>query len=145
MIKIKNFWNYLCKDLDYRFFSGKPCLGFKSLYKTMNPEIMHYIPAANSTTAVGLVSGASLSGHKGVVLLDDYGLYDILSIIDKFNIKYKIPFLLLIYNNGIKIKKTLNLPTVNISKNYKEELLYIDSKITGSKSPGMVLFDEGVL
>ena len=145
MIKIKNFWNYLCKDLDYRFFSGKPCLGFKSLYKTMNPEIMHYIPAANSTTAVGLVSGASLLGHKGVVLLDDYGLYDILSIIDKFNIKYQIPFLLLIYNNGIKIKNTLNLPIINISKNYKEELLCLDNKITARGLPGIVLFNDGVL
>lgn len=145
MIKIKNFWNYLCNDLNYRFFSGKPCLGFKSLYKTMSPETMHYIPAANSTTAVGLVSGASLSGHKGAVLLDAHGLYDILSIIGKFNIKYQIPFLLLIYNNGIKIKNTLNLPIINISKNYKEELLCLDNKITARGLPGIVLFNDGVL
>ena len=145
MIKTKNFWNYLCNDLSYRFFAGKPCTGFKPLYKTMNPEIMHYIPAANSTTAVGLVSGASLSGHKGAVLLDAYDLYDILSIMDKFNIEYQIPFLLLIYNNGIKVKRTLDIPAVNISKNYKEELLCIDNKITEKKIPGIVLFNDGVL
>lgn len=145
MIKTKNFWNYLCNDLNYRFFAGKPCSGFKPLYKTMNPKIMHYIPAANSAIAVGLVSGASLSGHKGVVLLDAYDLYDILSIMDKFNIKYQIPFLLLIYNNGVKIKKTLNLPTVNIGTNFKKELLYLDNKVTEKRIPGIVLFNEGVL
>ena len=145
MIKAKHFWNYLCNDLNYRFFAGKPCVGFKQLYKNMNSKIMHYIPAANSDIAVGLVSGASLSGHKGAVLLDAYDFYDTLSIIDKFNIEYEIPFLLLIYNNGAKMKRILNLPTVNISKNYKKELLYIDSEITKKKLPGMVLFNNDII
>ena len=144
-MKTKNFWNYLCNDLNYRFFAGKPCIEFKQLYKTMTPEMMHYIPAVNAVNAVGLVSGASLSGHKGAVLLDAYDLYDTLSTINKFNIEYKIPFLLIIYNNNAKIRCRLNLKTINISKNYKEELLYIDNEITKSKIPAMILFNEGLL
>jgi len=95
MVKAKEFWDYLCNELDYRFFSGVPCKGLKPLYDEMNPKFMHYIPAANERVALGLVSGAWLSGTKGAVLMNSNNLLEVINLLKNFNNKYKVPILII--------------------------------------------------
>ena len=71
MVKAKDFLNYLCKELDYRFFAGVACPGLSPLYKKMDSEFMHYVPAVNERIGLGLVSGAYMAGYKGCLLMLD--------------------------------------------------------------------------
>lgn len=98
MVKAKDFWDYLCNELDYRFFAGVPCKGLKFLYDNMNPEFMHYIPAANERIALGLVSGAWLAGVKGALFMDGNNIMDIMNLLLSFNKKYKVPALIICYD-----------------------------------------------
>jgi len=70
MVKAKEFWNFLCEDMDYRLFSGVPCLGLKSLYDKMSIDFMHYIPAVNEHAAFGIALGSTTAGVKTGVLVD---------------------------------------------------------------------------
>jgi hypothetical protein len=97
MVKAKEFWNYLCNELDYRFFSGVPCLGLKPLYDEMSPKFMHYVPAVNEKVATGLVSGAWLAGTKGALLMNSKNLLEIIHLLKNFNNIYKIPILIICY------------------------------------------------
>ena len=95
MIKVKDFWNYLCNDLEYRFFSGVPHIVFKSLYKKMNKSFLHYIPAVNAETAVGLVNGVRLTGMKSAVIIGLRELETCLHTIRQFNLEYNLPLVIL--------------------------------------------------
>jgi siroheme synthase len=123
MVKAKEFWNYLCNELDYRFFSGVPCLGLKPLYDEMSSKFMHYIPAANEKIALGLVSGAWLSGTKGAVLMDYGNLGDINKLLSAFNEKYKVPALIIIYDENYKCinKKTIYENLKKLVKDIEKE------------------------
>ena len=90
MVKAKDFWNYLCEELDYRFFAGVACPGLSPLYKKMDSKFMHYIPAVNEKIGLGLVSGAYMAGYKGALLMDMEFAYDITSFI-RFNVNNRIP------------------------------------------------------
>ena len=43
MVKAKEFWNYLCGELGYKFFSGVACPGLSPLYKEMDSKIKEKI------------------------------------------------------------------------------------------------------
>jgi sulfopyruvate decarboxylase TPP-binding subunit len=100
----KAFFKELCEDYDYRFFTGIPFKDFKNFYANMNPDLMHYIPAANELIALRLAAGSWLSGIKSAVVLEP-------SKVDKldfsFNIKLNIPILVLTSDNGTPIQKGL--------------------------------------
>jgi len=78
MVKAKEFWETICNKLDYRFFSGLPVSTFKSIYAAMDPEIMHYVPAANEQIALNSSFGACLSGFKSATILPN----DRISLLD---------------------------------------------------------------
>ncbi len=69
MVKAKDFWEYLCNGLDYRFFAGVPCKGLNFLYSTMSSEFLHYVPAVTEQIAVSFVNGANLAGLNSAVLM----------------------------------------------------------------------------
>lgn len=70
MVKAKDFLNFICEEQGYRLFFGLPDLDFKPIYKAMNAEIMHYIPALDIDIAVNLAIGNLFGGVKSVVLTD---------------------------------------------------------------------------
>ena len=70
MIKAKDFWLFLCEKLNYRFFSGVPCLGLKPLYDKMSSKFLHYVPAVNEHAAFGISVGAVISEAKAGVIVD---------------------------------------------------------------------------
>jgi sulfopyruvate decarboxylase TPP-binding subunit len=137
MVKSKEFWNYLCKELDYRLFAGVPCSGLNPLYKTMNKDIMHYMPSVNERVGMGIVSGGWLTGFKGGVLLSSNslaGLKNEIQLIKDFN----IPMLLIIYEDT---KVTYPFWHKELSEDFKKDL----DKIAGRNKPSILLIREGQL
>lgn len=103
MGKAKDFWELMCTNLDYRFFSGVPFIGLSSLYSTMNSEIMHYVPAIDDDISLGLTTGAFLSGNKSAVLISPNKIKHVMTQYKKFN-------------------KVFNIPTLFITNNLKESV-----------------------
>jgi len=137
MVKAKEFWEYLCNELNYRLFAGIPCLGLNFLYKTMNKDMLHYLPTVNERIGIGVVSGGFLAGFKGGVLLSASslaGLQNEFQIIKDFN----IPILLIVYED-IKVKYPFWKK--ELTEDFKNSL----DKIAGRKKPSILLIKEGVL
>lgn len=137
MVKAKEFWEYLCGELDYRFFSGVVCNGLKPLYDSMNPEFMHYIPAVNEKVALGIINGARLAGVKGAVLMDGKYLNDIITTLELFNLEYKVPAFIICYG---ELKK--------LSKNFivgKSDLGNLIKKLEKGSKPGIFFIGKGEL
>ena len=144
MVKAKEFWNYLCEELDYRFFAGVACSGLAPLYKKMNANIMHYIPAANERIALGLVSGAYTAGFKGGLLMDMKFAYDLASLF-KFNIDYKIPFLVIGYGDKDSMLSYDFPRAVITTENFQKKTSSVIKDIENKGVPGLIVFKEGVL
>ncbi len=137
MVKAKEFWEYLCEGLDYRFFAGVVCNGLKPLYDSMSSEFMHYIPAVNEKVALGVINGARLAGVKGAVLIDGKYLNDMLTILEGFNLEYKVPALIICYG---ELKKP--------SKNFvvgKSDLGNLIKKLEKDSKPGIFFIGKGEL
>lgn len=123
MIKAKEFLEYLCNDLGFRFFSGVPCTELIPVYNEMNSKLLHYIPAANETIAVGISSGTWLTEFKSGVFMDSNKIGCILPILYNINFRLKIPILFVFGGDN----PIVEIKTVVLKKNYKhqiEELLY---------------------
>jgi len=145
MEKATQFWNYLCNDLDYRFFAGVVCKGLDPLYKKMNSEIMHYVPAANECIALSLVTGINMAGIKGGILMNMYFKNDIVTLL-KFNIEYKIPLLIIGYGDYKTSKLIYDFPIIKFSENsFKKDLKYITNESESSLVPGIIIIEEGSL
>jgi sulfopyruvate decarboxylase TPP-binding subunit len=120
----KDFWRRICEDFDYRFFCGIPFPDIANLYKTMNADMMHYIPAAHENIAVKMATGTWISGFKSAVLLDQRKLE---SVDLSFNFKYKVP---LLFITG-PIKSDLFT---------SEDLEEVDSHITKHNKPAIFVY-----
>ena len=144
MVKAKDFWNYLCKELDYRFFAGVVCPELAPLYKKMNSEIMHYIPAANERIALGLVSGAHTAGFKSGLLMDMKYAYDLTSLFN-FNIEYKIPFLVIGHGDEDSLL-AYDFPRAMITTdNFQKKVSSVVKLIEKESVPGLLVFKGGIL
>ena len=145
MVKAKEFWDYLCNELDYRFFTGVPCNGLKPLYDTMNPDFLHYVPAVNERVAIGMASGASLSGVKSGVLISVANIHAVYEPLFNFVNEYKIPFLILVYNEGGK-KIDLGLPKSELKGNkFTTKLKILSNKSEKLQVPGIFYIGKGVI
>jgi len=98
-MKAKKFWEFMCDTLDFRFYTGTPIYEFKKLFDTMKPDILHYVPTTNEEVAIGLVSGAYLSGIKGAIFMSSVYFDKLRLFINGFNDKHNIPILLIVENN----------------------------------------------
>ena len=146
MVKAKEFWDYLCEELDYRFFAGVACPGLEPLYGKMSPNFMHYVPASNERVALGLASGAHVAGFKSGILMDMRFSYDLTSLF-AFNIDYKIPLLVIGYN-GSEEESFLayDFPSAFIvDDSCQEDLLRVTSRIEAEGVPGLISFERGAL
>jgi hypothetical protein len=115
----KAFLKELCENYDYRFFTGIPFKDLDVFYKTMDKDLMHYIPAANELIALRLAAGAWISGFKSVVVLEPLRIN---KLDFSFNIKLNIPALILTVVKDIPLQKGLYNGT-DLSKviNYIEQ------------------------
>jgi len=150
MVKAKDFWEYLCNELEYRVFSGVPCLGFKPLYDNMNSDIMHYIPAVKEDIALGIMSGAALSGWKTGIFLHIDEAYSVLNWLEKFNLEYKVPLMVFIYKDedNTLLNKFISMNKINkisLGDGFKRQLKTLNSKIEDTLSPGIVFIGKDLL
>lgn len=147
MVKAKEFWDYLCNDLNYRFFSGTPFPEFKELYSTMSSDFMHYVPSVNVNTALGLACGVSVSGMKSGVLLHIKDVYDLLNTYHNFCVKYEIPVLLIVYyNDDLKILSSNKISYTSIDENnFKTRLNTIIKKLENKKIPHAIVIKGEVV
>jgi tRNA(Phe) wybutosine-synthesizing methylase Tyw3 len=136
MVKAKEFWNFICNDLEYRFFAGMPTSEFVGLYDAMDPEIMHYIPASNSQVALNLCSGAYVSGFKSAAILPSNYLD---SLDFSFILKNDLSALI-ITDSMIKISET----TTSVFKSLKG-LKTFTEKIEREKGIGILVSSGGAL
>ena len=144
MVKAIEFWNYLCKELDYRFFAGVACPGLEPLYKKMNSKLMHYIPAVNERVGLGLVSGAYMAGFKGGLLMDMSFAYDLTSFIT-FNVNNKIPLLIIGYGKRDSTL-TYDFPSEFINgPTFDKKIRKVATASEFEKVPGLIVIKEGVL
>ena len=144
MIKAKEFWNYLCGDLDYRFFAGVACPGLSPLYKKMDSKLMHYVPAVNERIGLGLVSGAYMAGYKGGLLMDMSFAYDLTSFLT-FNIRNRIPLLVIGYGNE---DSTLvyDFPSEFINGSaFDKKIKKVAKASELEKVPGLIVINKEVL
>ena len=132
MVKARDFWQFICTKLGYKFFSGVPTAGLKPLYDTMNSEIMHYVPTVDDTISLGLVSGAFLSGYKGAILIAPDNIDNVMSQYKKFNEEFNIPTLFITND----LKKSVDLPVWQVEKDlsslYEVDLYLYELKKGGS-------------
>jgi len=144
MIKAKDFWNYLCEELDYRFFAGVACPGLSPLYKKMNTKFMHYIPAVNERIGLGLISGAYMAGYKGGLLMDMTFAYDLTSFI-RFNVNNRIPLLVIGYGDKDS-NLTYDFPSEFISSaSFDKKIKKVAVASESEKVPGLIIIKRGIL
>lgn len=119
MVKAKDFWMKICEEMDYRFFTGIPYKEAADLYKYMDSNIMHYIPAASEDIAVKMATGTWISGFKSAVILEAEKLKRVNL---NFNTSNNIP-VLFITNAAAK---TLNEEGLFVSSDLDEVNDYIE-------------------
>jgi len=141
MVEAKEFINYLCNELEFRFFSGVPCVELQLLYNEMNSNMMHYIPAVTETIAVGISSGVWIANTKSCVLMNSQKIDSVKSILVDVNFKLKIPILFIL---GGTFKADW-LYTVSLHKNYKKQLKEVMDYMSNEKLPSGILLKEGFL
>lgn len=137
MVKAKEFWSYLCEELNYKVFAGVPCLGLSPLYKTINKANMKYIQASNERIALGIVSGVLLSGGKAGVLLHESALSGLLNEIHMVK-DFDIPILLIVYSDS---KMSYPFWHKELSDDFNKDLKTISKR----KKPSILLIKDGVL
>jgi len=150
MVKAKDFWEYLCNELDYRVFSGVPCLGFKSLYDNMDSDIMHYIPAIKEDIALGIMSGTAMIGWKTGIFLHVDNVYNILNTLEKFNLVYKVPLIIFIYKDKDNklLDKFISMNKINkiyLTDEFKKQLKILNSKMEKTLTPSIVFIGKDLL
>lgn len=97
-MKLHEFWNALCIDSGYRFFSGIPTEDFKVIHDSMNPEFLHFVPTLNEVLALGLVSGVKLAGTNGAVMMSAKAFDLLKPQFDGFNKTFNVPVLFIVEN-----------------------------------------------
>jgi len=150
MVKAEDFWNYLCNELEYRVFSGVPCLGFRPLYDNMNSEIMHYIPAVKENTSLGIMSGAAMSGWKTGIFLHIDCAYHIMYWLEEFNLNYNIPVMIFIYkdkDNKLfdKFISLNKLDKIELTDEFEKQLKTLNSKMEKTLKPSIIFIGEDIL
>src|SRR3989338_3331584 len=138
MINPSSMLQYLKKH-DYKFYSGVPCSILKGVFKAaLADEQLKYIPAVRENAALGVASGAHLSGKKSCILIQNSGLGNIVNALTSFNLIYKIPILIFITWRGfegkdapehiimgkkmIPLLKKIGTPYRVLTKEYKDDI-----------------------
>lgn len=138
-MKEKELLNCLCNEFNYRLFAGMPYIGFKKLYDSMDSNIMHYIPTAKENIAVGIISGARLAGVNGVVLINASKICNIVDWLLSFNFVYKVPILILAYDNYYNLDKLLPLYNIDFKHlsedGFKDDIECVTEKMMDISVP----------
>lgn len=147
-MKANEFWKCLCDKFNYRLFAGVQCSGFNKLYDTMKSDFLHYVPTAKENIAIGVISGARLAGVNGAVLMSSHKVCNIADWLSSFNLNYRVPILILMYNNDNNIDKLLSLYNISyryLGTDFYKDIRYIINKMNKLSTPGVCIINKGVL
>lgn len=147
MVKAKDLLDFICNCLEYRFFTGTPCVGLLPIYKHMNPANMYYIPASSENSAVNIACGMIMTGIKSTVMIPANKFYNVYGFIDSFVCKFNLPFLLIVdgKEEDIKLFNKLNIYSKYIGDDYEKDLKYVSNKSLKDKKPCVVIIDGDCL
>ncbi|MDY7076363.1 MAG: thiamine pyrophosphate-binding protein, partial [Chloroflexota bacterium] len=82
-------------------FTGVPCSLLKPLINhVILNDSLYYVSAVSEGEAVGIAAGSSLTGHIGVVMLQNSGLGNAVNPITSLTNIYKIPCLFVVSHRG---------------------------------------------
>jgi len=162
MVTTKDFCTTL-KEKGFNFFTGVPCSILKDVinYLSEDPDV-HYIPATREDEAIGIATGAYLAGKKPVVLMQNSGLGNSISVLASLVLLYEIPILLLISWRGyqgkdapehiimgkstVKLLDDIGVPTQILPKEKAEETISDAVKIMEEKNiPTAIIVKRDVI
>lgn len=90
-----------CISRGFTLFTGMPCSFLKPLINyVIRCEDVDYIAATNEGEAVGIASGAYLTGRKAVVMCQNSGLGNMINPLTSLNFPFRIPVLLIVTLRG---------------------------------------------
>ena len=141
MVKAKDFLNFLCRDLNYRFFTGIPKGNFVKLRKKMTTDILNYVPPTNEEAAFGMAYGSRVGGNKSVIMIDNASLIKYFNAVYRFGVDHGISILVLT-DAEIGASKT---KSIVLTKSYKDKLTKFDLEIEEARLPGFAIVKEGFL
>ncbi len=146
----------------FNFFTGVACSLLASLIEELSREDPRYLPAVREDLAVGLASGAFLSGRWPAVLMQNSGLGYCLNALTSLNLIYRIPLLLIVGFRGYegrdapehevmgshceKILKEVGIPvSVPEGSQLSETIAQADAAMRTARIPAAILIRPGVL
>lgn len=156
-----DFWRYLTSK-GCAFFSGVPCsILEKALFAMEETKGAVYIPAVRENSALGIASGAYLTGTWSGVLIQNSGLGNIINALTSFNLIYKIPVLIFITWRGedgkdapehevmgkktLPILKEIGIPYKILSHEYKNNIDWAINTMKGVSIPVALIVRKGIL
>ena len=92
------------KGKGFNFFCGVADSTLASLIEELSRDPVGYLPATREDLAIGMASGAFLSGRWPAVLMQNSGLGYCLNALTSLNLIYKIPLLLMVGYRGYQGK-----------------------------------------
>lgn len=90
------------RELGYDFFTGVPCSLLGQLYTVMEEAATGYYPATREDLALGLAAGATLSGKRPVVLMQNSGLGVAINALISLHQMYELRVLIIISWRGYR-------------------------------------------
>lgn len=161
MISARDFWSYL-KIRGFIFFSGVPCSILKEVLKeAINDPQIRYVPAVRENAALGLASGAYLTGKQSGILIQNSGLGNIMNALTSFNLIYKVPVLMFVTWRGFAGKdapehiimgeKTLSLlnelkiPNRILTEDFKGDIDWALKMMREDSVPTAIILKNGLI
>jgi phosphonopyruvate decarboxylase len=85
----------------YEVVSGVPCSNISAVFHALeSTKLLRYIPATTEGEAVGIASGAWLTGKKAAVICQNSGVGNMVNPLSSLNGPYRIPLTLFVSMRG---------------------------------------------
>ena len=123
-----------------------------------DPEI-DYIPAVRENAALGVASGAYLTGRHSGILLQNSGLGNIINTLTSFNLIYKVPVLMFITWRGFQgrdapehlimgkkmlaLLKDLEIPCRVLGDSWKQDFDWAIKTLGNKSIPVAIILKQG--
>ena len=90
-----------CRQNGFQLFSGTPCSYLKPLINAViDDNSLEYRDVTNEGDAVALVSGASMTGTRGVVMFQNSGLGNAVNALTSLAFPFRFSFLMIVTHRG---------------------------------------------
>jgi len=162
MITAESFWQAF-KERNITFFSGVPCSILQNIiYCALRDPELTYIPASREDMALGIASGAHMSGKSAGILLQNSGLGNLVNPLTSFSLMCKIPVLLIITWRGyqgqdapehlvmgektLELLDVLGLPYRVLEQNNLDSAIdAVRMSMDEQQTPGALVLREGIV